>query len=181
MPPGPAYNFLCVLSSAANILTHAARIRAAQSGVAVTSTRKRRKLEVDAEQIAENDRILSSTHVDPETKETSIQKDAHLRSANYSAYPASTSVQPVTKRELPSWLTDEPEVQVHTYPAAPERKLPQPDPPDKLQDYSSVTFDTSLLHKSELDVIEPQEASYYSQDSVVQYNKYLLTPFLPDC
>ncbi|KAG7450996.1 ABC1-domain-containing protein [Guyanagaster necrorhizus] len=30
MPPGPAYNWLCVLSSAADILGHAARIRASQ-------------------------------------------------------------------------------------------------------------------------------------------------------
>ena len=30
MPPGPAYNWLCVLSSAAGILGHAARIRASQ-------------------------------------------------------------------------------------------------------------------------------------------------------
>lgn len=30
MPPGPAYNWLCVLSSAADILSHAARIRASQ-------------------------------------------------------------------------------------------------------------------------------------------------------
>lgn len=30
MPPGPAFNWLCVLSSAADILGHAARIRVAQ-------------------------------------------------------------------------------------------------------------------------------------------------------
>jgi aarF domain-containing kinase len=35
MPPGPAYNFLCVLSSFADILTHAARIRAAQTTLSV--------------------------------------------------------------------------------------------------------------------------------------------------
>ena len=39
MPPGPAYNWLCVASSVCNILSHAAHIRAAQlarAGQAVT-------------------------------------------------------------------------------------------------------------------------------------------------
>ena len=109
MPPGPAYNFLCVLSSTANILTHAARIRAKQSGI-VTSKRKRQKLlEADAEQ---NNRILASTRVEIETKETSIRKEVNLRSANYSAHPTRVSDQLVTERDLQSWNTVEPEVQV---------------------------------------------------------------------
>ncbi|KAK0495330.1 ABC1-domain-containing protein [Armillaria luteobubalina] len=45
MPPGPAYNWLCVLSSAADILGHAARVRASQiagqRSVLVARTRNR--------------------------------------------------------------------------------------------------------------------------------------------
>jgi aarF domain-containing kinase len=49
MPPGPAYNFLCVISSLANIFTHAARIRTAQTAVSVPTIvfakRKQRKID----------------------------------------------------------------------------------------------------------------------------------------
>lgn len=159
MPPGPAYNFLCVLSSTANILTHAARLRAAQTGVAINSTRKRRRIEVDAEQVAENDKILSSANVDLGTKENAIRKDVELRSANYSVYPTSVTSQAVTEREPPSWITEEPEVQVHTYPPVPEKKPAQSSPPENSQDDSSTTFDTTPLKNSELDIIETQEAS----------------------
>ena len=64
MPPGPAYNFLCVLSSTASILTHAARIRAKQSGI-ITSKRRLQKLD---EQVVKNNRILASTFVDSDTE-----------------------------------------------------------------------------------------------------------------
>lgn len=49
MPPGPAYNWLCVLYSTAEILSHAARHRAAQivprSTSAPINSRKRRRTE----------------------------------------------------------------------------------------------------------------------------------------
>lgn len=43
MPPGPGYNWLCVLSSATDILTHAAKIRAAQLPRTALGGRKRNK------------------------------------------------------------------------------------------------------------------------------------------
>ena len=49
MPPGPAYNWFCVLYSAAEILSHAARYRAAQvssrNAAAYANPRKRRRTE----------------------------------------------------------------------------------------------------------------------------------------
>jgi len=49
MPPGPAYNWFCVLHSAAEILSHAARYRAAQvssrNAAAYANPRKRRRTE----------------------------------------------------------------------------------------------------------------------------------------
>jgi len=53
MPPGPAYNWLCVLYSTAEILSHAARHRAAQvvprSTSAPLTSRKRRRTGETAE------------------------------------------------------------------------------------------------------------------------------------
>jgi len=52
MPPGPVYNWLCVLHSAAEILGHAARYRAAQFPLQHTDSfvapRKRKKTEENA-------------------------------------------------------------------------------------------------------------------------------------
>jgi len=48
MPPGPAYNWLCVLYSASEILGHAARYRASQvapRATALADSRKRRRTE----------------------------------------------------------------------------------------------------------------------------------------
>lgn len=47
MPPGPAYNWFCVLSSFADVLSHAAKIRASQvtPRTAVLHPRKRRRTE----------------------------------------------------------------------------------------------------------------------------------------
>ena len=49
MPPGPAYNWLCVLHSTAEILSHVARYRATQIAPRSTSSplnsRKRRRTE----------------------------------------------------------------------------------------------------------------------------------------
>ena len=49
MPPGPAYNWLCVLHSISEILSHAARYRATQIAPRFTSSpinsRKRRRTE----------------------------------------------------------------------------------------------------------------------------------------
>ena len=53
MPPGPAYNWFCVLYSAAEILSHAARYRAAQvsprNAAAYAYPRKRRRTEEPTE------------------------------------------------------------------------------------------------------------------------------------
>lgn len=53
MPPGPAYNWFCVLYSAAEILSHAARYRAAQvssrNAAAYSNPRKRRRTEEPTE------------------------------------------------------------------------------------------------------------------------------------
>jgi hypothetical protein len=52
MPPGPVYNWLCVLHSAAEILGHAARYRAAQSPLQHTDSffapRKQKRTEESA-------------------------------------------------------------------------------------------------------------------------------------
>jgi len=56
MPPGPAFNWFCVLYSAADILSHAARIRASQLSPTTSHVaRKRRRLEQPS--VAENEHL----------------------------------------------------------------------------------------------------------------------------
>ena len=67
MPPGPAYNWLCVLHSTAEILSHAARYRASQivprstSSSSPLNSRKRRRTE-DSETV--DNIILPVVNVD---------------------------------------------------------------------------------------------------------------------
>ena len=62
MPPGPAYNWLCVLNSTAEILSHAARHRATQIVPRSTSSplnsRKRRR----TEETVDSDILVSQDH-----------------------------------------------------------------------------------------------------------------------
>ena len=127
MPPGPAYNFLCVLSSVADILSHAARIKAAQTAASttvVTSTkRKRRKLDleanvdvVDVGKLAKIENAQSS----PARKEKAIQKDA---SVHQSGYPVTAAK---SLSDLPS--SESPEDRVHTYEHAPNQSIPESQP-----------------------------------------------------
>lgn len=107
MPPGPAYNFFCVLSSAADILGHAARIRAAQvtnnaSRAAVTSkTRLTPKSDaqssLDVKQLVEDEAVVDSISVDEPKRDTVIRKNVESRSRNLSAYPTSASVAALPK------------------------------------------------------------------------------------
>jgi post-segregation antitoxin (ccd killing protein) len=110
MPPGPAYNFLCVLSSVADILVHAARIKAAQTNVSastiIAANRERRKVETDLGQLASNETAVSSSSVHPSTRETT--RIAALCSSNVSTYPANSSpailpdLPPFTSLDVPS-------------------------------------------------------------------------------
>jgi aarF domain-containing kinase len=103
MSPGPAYNFLCVLSSVADILTHAARIRAAQAAVSGTTipsvTRKRRKLDpqVSVGKLAGTE----TASVDPAVKEEAIQRDVDLRKSNFGSYTATSVRSLLQTSELP--------------------------------------------------------------------------------
>ena len=64
MPPGPAYNWLCVLHSTAEILSHAARHRAAQIVPRSTSSplnsRKRRRTEETVDVLVSIDHARSA-------------------------------------------------------------------------------------------------------------------------
>ena len=104
MPPGPAYNFLCVLSSAVNILSHAARIRAAQitvSEAALTSTkRKRQKIGPDhVDKSAENDEASSSSSSVVPDRGDAIRKIVDSGNTNSSAYPVEITYSPPKVRD----------------------------------------------------------------------------------
>ena len=82
MPPGPAFNVFCVLSSIADILTYVARIRAAQSlprasGISSVEHRKRRT-EVKKREATASD--------DPKVvEETEILRDTVTQNVNFRA------------------------------------------------------------------------------------------------
>lgn len=127
-PPGPAYNLLCVLTSAADILSHAARIRAAQvtaasRGTALNSSpRKRHRTDVNVLELVENERILPSASVDPGLKENIIRKDLELRNSYFNPTSVSANTPP---HAIPLTLSQIPEeVQVHTYKAVLDRHSP---------------------------------------------------------
>jgi hypothetical protein len=72
MPPGPAYNWLCVLHSTAEILSHAARYRAAQIVPRSTlHSRKRRRTEETA--CVDHVQDLKSSEHEPILYASSIQ------------------------------------------------------------------------------------------------------------
>jgi hypothetical protein len=68
MPPGPVYNWLCVLHSAASILSHVARIRAEQAvarSASSTISRKRKRSEVELTPEGQNEdkpRVRTGMH-----------------------------------------------------------------------------------------------------------------------
>ena len=68
MPPGPAYNWLCVVHSVAEILAHAARYRAAQLSPSSLSTAHasltRKKRPVDELKASERERFEQIKRVD---------------------------------------------------------------------------------------------------------------------
>ena len=90
MPPGPAYNWLCVLHSAAEILSHAARHRAAQivprSTFTPINSRKRRRTEETAgvdhargtEKSSENEPILYASSISQDVDTQTVCSIYHL-------------------------------------------------------------------------------------------------------
>ena len=93
MPPGPAFNWICVAHSALDILNHAARYRAAQlsSPLASQSGQKQQKI---------NDHFFEGKHErDDEEKSENVQADSHfvrpdsLRHAN-EAWISQISISP---------------------------------------------------------------------------------------
>lgn len=90
MPPGPAYNFLCVLTSAADILSHAARIRAAQAASVSRSTvaqRKRRQTDVDVQEFTKNETSLTPISVDLRIDEKDRVRDENTHSSDSAVHP----------------------------------------------------------------------------------------------
>jgi aarF domain-containing kinase len=93
MPPGPAFNFFCILSSVADIITHAARIRAAQTvtrasgGPIITTERKQprtsSRANVDVTKTYETD--LAPASSDPASKRKTIPSNIGLQDSNFSA------------------------------------------------------------------------------------------------
>jgi hypothetical protein len=88
MPPGPAYNWLCVLHSTAEILSHAARHRATQIVPRSTSSplnsRKRRR-KVDSDVLVSLDHARStekSSGLEPIVNTSSITQNVDIQVRN---------------------------------------------------------------------------------------------------
>lgn len=86
MPPGPAYNWLCVLHSTAEILSHAARHRATRIVPRSTSSplnsRKRRRTEETVDIVVSVDHARSaekSSEPEPTVNASSITQDVDLQ------------------------------------------------------------------------------------------------------
>jgi len=107
MPPGPAYNWFCVLYSAAEILSHAARYRAAQvfprNAAAYANPRKRRRTEEPTEipvQVVVDDvsivtgGVYASIHENPPLPSSES-------SANTVTATATENLQPKSPYEFP--------------------------------------------------------------------------------
>jgi hypothetical protein len=128
MPPGPAYNFLCVLSSVADILSNAARIRAAQTAASTTvitsAKRKRRKLDLEANVDARKFENAQSPSANLARKEKAIQKGASVHQSDFSGYPVTYT------RSLSDFLSSSelPEDRVYTYEHAPKKSIPESHP-----------------------------------------------------
>lgn len=91
MPPGPAFNFLCILSSVADILTHAARIRAAQAatrtpGSLITSTERKqpRAATVDVKICKA---ALTTASNDRASNDETTLRDTGPQKSNLSVFP----------------------------------------------------------------------------------------------
>jgi hypothetical protein len=89
MPPGPAYNWLCVLHSTAEILSHAARHRATQIVPRSTSSplnsRKRRRTEEAVDILVNVDHARStekSSGDEPIVNTSSITQNVHIQVEN---------------------------------------------------------------------------------------------------
>jgi len=96
MPPGPAFNWFCVLYSAADILSHTARIRASQLSPTTSHVaRKRRRLEQPS--VAENEHLKAygDSPVTSNTEQARALKkeDPHDIFAAPAAFPQPTVVQ----------------------------------------------------------------------------------------
>ena len=88
MPPGPAYNWLCVLHSISEILSHAARYRATQIAPRFTSSplnsRKRRRTEetVDIQVGVDLARTEKSSGHEPFVNTSSITQNVDIQARN---------------------------------------------------------------------------------------------------
>jgi hypothetical protein len=140
MPPGPAYNFLCVLSSAADILAHAARIRAAQAAVsgATTTSAKQKRRKIDPEEIPNDEAAPPSSLMNLSTRETATWRDVGPPSMNFSGIlsvdihsdlrprtpqlPAASSrtYEPASLQSIPEYVPQEDPVE---YTISPEASL----------------------------------------------------------
>jgi hypothetical protein len=119
MPPGPAFNFFCILSSVADILTHAARIRAAQtvaraSGGPITSTERKQprtnsRANVDHD-VKAYETVLASASSDPAS---TIPRDIGFQDSNFSAFSATANA-----------LAETPKSHLHTHEPVSEVPLP---------------------------------------------------------
>lgn len=164
MPPGPAYNFLCVLSSAADIIAHAARIRASQTanvtrftGNSIASTkRKRRKTDLDAaadiEKPLGNGAGLSSTSIEP-LKEKINQKNVELRSTEFTDFtPTAPAI--LSERFPVKETPGLPELQVHKYVPEAGTRLSEPGSLERSTKHVFSPSDPFPLESIELDTQE---------------------------
>lgn len=94
MPPGPAYNWFCVLYSAAEILSHAARYRAAQASsintTAYANPRKRRRTK-DPTAIPVDVVVVDDVSIVTRSAHDSLHDDATLPASESSASAVTTT------------------------------------------------------------------------------------------
>lgn len=157
--PGPAYNLLCVLTSAADILSHAARIRAAQAtatsyGASITADpRKRRRTDVETQESLENGQTIYSTLVEAGPDREIPSRGIEPQPSKYTGFSSGVPVGAVPTPPFPKNL-EAPEVKADI--SGPEKLPPIPEagPVD-----ASPSSDSSSSKPVDQNVILPQEVS----------------------
>lgn len=132
MPPGPGFNFFCVLSSAADILAHAARIRAAQA-VAQTSAnsvaacqRKRQRADSQETEKDESEAALTDVSGERSLKDKTTRRGVELPVDTFPASPSENSAEAVTDLTSPSAAIEPRELITRHFEPVPQVPVSEP-------------------------------------------------------